>query len=308
MMVGAFEFWTGLALDLTLGDPRWLPHPVVAMGRAASALERLARQCRLPLRLAGGLVWLTVVGATAGFVAATLPLGRIASIYWIFSCLAIRSLDDHARPVFAALAAADLSRARLAVSHIVGRDTAQLDATGVSRAVVETVAESLCDGVIAPLFWLLVGGPVAMAVYKAVNTLDSLFGYRNDRYREFGWCAARCDDLMNWVPARLTAALVWLVALLTPSLNATHALLTVWRDAARQPSPNSGYPEAAVAGALGVQLGGLNFYGGVPSPKATLGQPLRPLHWNLYPSLRFILYAVPLGGSALLWLGVSLWP
>lgn len=307
MMVTAAQYWGGLAADLAFGDPRWLPHPVGCIARSALWLETGIRQTRLPLRLAGAIVWLSVVSATAAVVALTLTLGPWVGAYWVFSGLAIRSLDDHARLVVRALQSGNLPEARLAVAQIVGRDTHALTEPEVTRALVESVAESLCDGVLAPLFWLLLAGPAGLAAYKAVNTLDSLFGHRNERYREFGWCAARMDDLWNWAPARLTAALIWLVAALTPGLSARDSWRAVGQDAARQPSPNSGYPEAAVAGALGVQLGGLNYYGGVPHHKATLGVPRRDLTWQVYGPLRWMLYAVPLLGSALVWLGASLW-
>jgi adenosylcobinamide-phosphate synthase len=144
--------------------------------------------------------------------------------------------------------------------------------------------------VIAPLFYLAIGGPVAMAAYKALNTLDSMVGYRNQQYQEFGWASARIDDIANFVPARVTAALVWAVALL-PSFSARRALRITFRDAARQPSPNSGFPEAAFAGALGVQLGGLNYYQGKPSYKAPLGDPFVPVERMQYRRTRVLLYA-----------------
>jgi adenosylcobinamide-phosphate synthase len=216
------------------------------------------------------------------------------SIYWIFSLLAIRDLDVEAARVAAALRRDDLPSARRMLSYIVGRDTAALDEPEILRATIETVAENLCDGVIAPLFYLALGGPVAMAAYKAINTLDSMVGYRNERYREFGWASARMDDAANWIPARLAALLVWICAALSGSDSRRSVAVTL-RDARSQPSPNSGYPEAAVAGALGIRLGWLNYYQGVASRKPYLGDARRALDLAAFRKTRVLLY-----GSSLL--------
>lgn len=306
MMVTAVQLVGGVAADMAFGDPRWLPHPVSGIGRTAVLMERLWRRSALPLRVAGIGAWLGVMGAACGFVYATLiwlPQPFI-QIYWIYSFLAIRSLDDHAMAVVRTLRSGNLAAAREAVGRIVGRDTAQLDERGVTRALVETVAENLCDGVVAPLFWLLLGGPVAMAGYKAMNTLDSMFGHKNGRYLEFGWFSARMDDLANWIPARLTAGLIWLVAAVWPGLCLAGSVRATMRDARLQPSPNSGYPEAAAAGALGVQLGGVNYYGAVRAEKALLGDDVRALDWRVYGSLRVLLYGSVLALTGLA-LGVS---
>ena len=293
MMVSPTELFCGAALDFAVGDPRWLPHPVAGIGKIAAGAERFWRRSRVSLVVAGCLTWATVVllsGAVVSLSMILLPPPYI-QIYWIFSFLAVRSLDLHAMAVMQRLREGDLAAAREAVAMIVGRDTATLDEAEITRAVFETVAESLNDGVIAPLFWLGIGGPVGMAVYKAVNTMDSMFGHKNEKYLQFGWAAARLDDAVNLVPARLSAALVWMVALLLPRLSAANSVRVTLRDADTQPSPNSGYPEAAVAGALGVRLGGVNYYGGVRSEKHFLGDPVRLLGAKLYGSLRVILYA-----------------
>ncbi len=296
MMVTSWQLGCGVAVDLALGDPQWLPHPIVAVGNLAAYAERFWRATKLPLRAAGIGAWGSVVGVTCCAVYLTLqwlPEPYI-QIYWIWMFLAVRSLDDHAMAVVRPLQAGDLANARLAVARIVGRDTANLDEREVTRATVETVAENLSDGVIAPLFWLVLGGPVGMAGYKAVNTMDSMFGYKNARFLEFGWCAARMDDLANWIPARLTAGLVWLIALLWPGMNFRQSIRSTWRDAHRQPSPNSGYPESAAAGALGVQLGGTSYYHGVRSEKALLGDDLQKLDWRTYNGMRILLYGATL--------------
>ena len=296
MMVTPWQLGCGVAVDLALGDPPWLPHPIVGVGRLAAYAERFWRATKLPLRAAGIGAWASVVGVTCCAVYLTiqwLPQPYI-QIYWIWMLLAVRGLDDHAMSVMCSLQAGDLVGARLAVARIVGRDTANLDEREVTRATVETVAENLSDGVIAPMFWLVLGGPVGMAGYKAVNTMDSMFGYKNARFLEFGWCAARMDDLANWIPARITAGLVWLVALLWPGMNFRQSICSTWRDAHRQPSPNSGYPEAAAAGALGVQLGGTSYYHGVRSEKALLGDDLQTLDWRTYKGMRILLYGATL--------------
>jgi len=290
------ELLCGVALDLAVGDPPWLPHPVRAFGWLATRLERFLRALRLPAMVAGVFFCFTMVAIAAIGVAATLkylPRPWI-SVYWIFTLLAIRDLDFEAARVVQELRRHDLPGARRMLARIVGRDTGDLDEPEVLRATIETVAENLSDAVVAPLLYLAIGGPVAMAAYKAVNTLDSMVGYRNEQYREFGWASARLDDVANFAPARLTAVLVWLCAgILRYDLRRSVAVTL--RDARRQPSPNSGYPEAAVAGALGVRLGGLNYYRGVPSHKPYLGDGCPAPDLAAYAKARLLLY-----GSSLL--------
>jgi adenosylcobinamide-phosphate synthase len=284
-MTAGTQLLCGAALDLVLGDPRWLPHPVRGIGWM---IARLEPPCRLlPLRLGGVVLWLLVVGITAGLVWLTLPW---LAILWIWVFLAVRDLDVQSMRVITALRDGDLPIARERLSMIVGRDTAALDEPEILRATVETVAESLSDGIVGPLFYLALLGPAGMAAFKAASTLDSMCGYRNERYREFGWASARLDDVANFIPARLSVLLVALGALLL-GYDARGALRCALRDGRGQPSPNSGFPEAAVAGALGVRLGGLNFYQGVASPKASLGDPVRPLSIEVFSGTRRILYA-----------------
>lgn len=290
------ELLWGVALDLAVGDPRWLPHPVRAFGWLVAKIEPVWRASRLPLRVAGVCFWVTAVGTAVLVVGLTMryiPRPWIA-IYWIFALLAIRDLDVEAARVIAALRRGDLADARRLLGFIVGRDTAALDEPEILRATIETVAENLCDGVIAPLFYLALGGPVAMAAYKAMNTLDSMVGYRNERYREFGWASARLDDVANWIPARLSALLIWICAMVA-GCDPRRSVAITMRDAHTQPSPNAGYPEAAVAGALGVRLGGLNYYQGVASRKPYLGDARRALDLAAYRKARVLLY-----GSSLL--------
>ena len=295
------ELLLGVALDLAVGDPRWMPHPIRGLGWLIVRLERLWRASRLPLRIAGALFWLSTVGVAVGVAAATMawiPRPWIA-VYWIWALLAIRDLDFEAALVIRELRAGDLAGARRMLGRIVGRDTASLDEKEVLRATIETIAENLGDAVIAPLFYLAVGGPVGMAAYKAINTLDSMAGYKNERYREFGWASARLDDVANWIPARLTAALVWCCAVVL-RYNVGRSVAVTFRDARSQPSPNSGYPEAAVAGALEIRLGGLNYYQGVASRKPFLGDGGRPLDLIAYAKARRLLY-----GSSLLMVALA---
>ena len=286
----AWQLVGGVALDLALGDPRWLPHSVRGFGWIATRAERFWRRMPLPPRASGCCFWLSLVAPAAGIVWLT---PRRLSIYWIYSLLALRDLDFEATHVLKRLEAGDLRGARQKLAMIVGRDTDDLDETEILRAAIETVSENLSDAVIAPLFYLALFGPAGMAAYKAINTLDSMCGYRNDRYREFGWASARMDDIANWVPARISAGLVWICALL-PGFSARRSIRATLRDASNQPSPNSGYPEAAFAGALGVRLGGMNYYGGEPSRKNYLGDPVIPLTRKQFGGARVLLYGASL--------------
>ncbi len=287
MSVTPLEVLAGVALDLTLGDPRWLPHPVRGFGWCVERLEAAWRRTGLPLRLAGSLFWISAVGLSTAAVWATLPY---ANIYWIWALLAVRDLDVEASLVLRQIDGGDIAGAREMLARIVGRDTANLDEAEIIRAAVETVAENLSDAVVAPLFYLAIAGPAGMAAYKAINTLDSMCGYRNERYRLFGWAPARMDDAANFIPARLTAVLVWICALL-PGYGFRRSVRVTLRDGGSQASPNAGYPEAAVAGALGVRLGGLNYYGGTAHEKAFMGDPVKPLSTVSFEGARRILYA-----------------
>ena len=288
----------GALLDLLLGDPRWLPHPIRGIGLLIETLERLLR--KIPYeKLAGCILVGSVLVVVVTVVIAT---PRWAAVYWIFTCLAVRSLDQESNEVIKALRSGDLERARTLVGRIVGRDTKDLNETDVTRAVFETVAENMSDAIVAPLFYLAILGAPGMVAYKAINTLDSMVGYKNDRYIRFGWAAARLDDAVNYIPARITAGLIILGAALV-RLRWRSAIRAVFRDAHLQPSPNAGYPEAALAGALGVQLGGLNYYFGQPVQKPFLGDPLEALEWRRFSQVRLLLYFV----SAVSYILVALW-
>lgn len=273
-----------LLLDLLVGDPRWLPHPVRLMGKLAQSLEQPLRRWMRHPRLAGVFVVLLVVGSSAAaawlmlFLAGKLaPAARdLLSILLLYTTFAAHDLARHAQVVGAALRRGNLEEARRLVARIVGRDTAQLDERGVVRAAVESVAENTVDGVTAPLFFALLGGPIAAIAYKAASTLDSTFGYKNERYLHFGWASARWDDLVAWLPARLTLPAMTLAAALL-GLHPLRALRCGLRDGQKHASPNSGISEATAAGALGVQLGGPLLRKGVPCSTPLLGDNLGPL-------------------------------
>lgn len=286
-----------LLLDLLIGDPVWLPHPVVAIGRLINLLDRVLRRVWLNERLAGVLLLLVVVISSSGTtwillkaLTAMLPLaGWVAAVLVSSTCLAARSLHKESARVATALLAGDLPAARRYLSFIVGRDTDQLEEAEIWRGVVETVAENTSDGIIAPLFWLTIGGPVAAIAYKAVSTLDSMVGYRNRRYLQLGWASARMDDLLNYIPARISALLLILSSPLA-GLSASNAARITVRDRLKHPSPNSGHPEAAAAGALGVQLGGASSYNGASSWKEYIGDALQPLDERAYRGMIKLMY------------------
>jgi adenosylcobinamide-phosphate synthase len=283
----AWQLVAAVAVDLLVGDPRWLPHPVKAMGwviaRAEQVVRRMARSPRA-LRVAGiGLAaGLPVACYLVGWAVIVLTsrwhpvAGTVVTIYLATTTLAIKDLVGHARAVHVALEEKDVERARQAVSKIVGRETAVLPEREIVRGTVETLAESSSDGIVAPLCYLVLGGPPLALAYKAVSTLDSMIGHRSEAYRHFGWASARLDDAANWIPARLTGVLIVAAAYLQ-GYHGRNAWRILVRDGAKHPSPNSGRPEAAMAGALRVQLGGTNVYGGVVSERPRLGDPGEPL-------------------------------
>jgi adenosylcobinamide-phosphate synthase len=234
---------------------------------------------------AAGATWLALKALSY-----VLPLaGLIGAIIISSTCLAIRSLHIESARVATALSSGDLPQARQHLSWIVGRDTERLDEPEIWRALVETVAENTSDGIIAPLFWLTVGGPVAAMAYKAVSTLDSMVGYRNERYMHLGWASARMDDILNFIPARLTAILM-IVAAAMSGHSASGAIRITMRDRLKHPSPNSGHPESAAAGALGVRLGGEANYSGISSWKEYIGNPLLPLDERAYRGMIRLMY------------------
>lgn len=279
-------FFSAYALDLIVGDPRWYPHPVVIMGKGIRCLERVIRTyfSRGHLKTGGVILWFVVIlityfvtwGILMAFFKVHWILGVVVTVILASQTLAVRSLFQESKVVVDHLNAGSIEDARKGLSMIVGRDTENLDEEGILRAVVETVSENLSDGVIAPMFYLLLGGvPLAMT-YKAVNTLDSMIGYKSDRYRDIGHFSARMDDIFNWIPARMTGFIVVIASFLL-GLNGKNAWRIMRRDCSNHPSPNSGIPEAAMAGALGVELAGPMSYFGKMMEKPTIGDRIKSI-------------------------------
>ena len=278
----------GFVLDALFGDPALLPHPVVYMGKAISKLEKFLRP-RLPKTPQGELLGGAIVafclpvgtflltGLVCWGAARLHPLlGLAVQMFWCGQALAARGLVQESMNVYKELKKPDLPGARKAVSRIVGRDTAELTAEGVTKAAVETVAENASDGVIAPLLYMLIGGAPLALTYKAINTMDSMLGYKNEKYLYFGRVPAKLDDVANYIPSRL-AALLWVAAAAFTHNDAKEAWKIWRRDRRRHASPNSAQTESACAGALGVQLAGPAYYFGQYYPKLTIGDALRPI-------------------------------
>jgi adenosylcobinamide-phosphate synthase len=304
--------FAALAVEACVGYPhaiyRAIGHPVAWMGRAIEALERRWNKPELGdgvrRRLGIATVMVTAGGAAAiGYalqvMASNASFGSVLIILIATTGLAQHSLYTHVRDVLRPLLDGDLIAARKAVSQIVGRDTAALDETGVAGAALESLAESFNDGVVAPAFWLFVGGLPGLFAYKALNTADSLIGHREPRWRMFGWAAARADDIANLIPARIAGALL--------AIAGGGGLLVMWRDAPKHASPNAGWPEAAMAGALRIQLGGPTAYEGVLHQRPVFGAGASPTVGDLARGLRIYMIA-----CGLLWLlavaGGALWP
>ena len=274
-------------MDLLLGDPEWFPHPVRIMGQGIARGEQalrwtdqpagmeLACGALLALGVVAGSYWLTRIATDRAYRISE-EVGAVTELLLGWTCLAARSLEQESTAVVHALEQGDLVPTRRRLARIVGRDTDGLDEAEIARATIETVAESACDGVVAPLFYLALGGvPLAMA-YKAVNTLDSMIGHADERYFYFGKTAARLDDAANLLPARMTAALLCGACCGLPHADAKAAWRTWRRDGALHKSPNAGQPESAMAGALHAQLGGANTYAGERVDTSVMGREFRP--------------------------------
>lgn len=315
-MFNALILALALFADASIGDPPTWPHLVRLMGIAVERLEARLRVA-LPdsLGLAGVLLVLLVVGGAATSAWALLviagdtwqPLAWLIALALSWQCLAAGQLWREARAVARPLEAGDLGLARRRLAMIVGRETASLDEEGVRRALIETMAENLNDGVIAPLFYITLFGPVGGVAYKAINTLDSMVGYKNERYAELGRCAARLDDVAGWLPARFSAWLLVAAARLV-GLDAGGAWRAMKRDHAAHTSPNAGWPEAACAGALGIRLGGPSFYSGQLKDKPWLNPEGRqPGSHDVAAASRLLVMAsavaglLALAGAALIW-------
>ena len=284
----ASALMAGFLLDLLIGDPRWMYHPVIFIGKTISFLERNIRKI-FPAtprgELAGGvlLVLLTLVVSGGIPVVILAVTGRIypllqwaAGAFLCYQLLAMKCLKDESMKVYHALKTGTLEDGRHAVSMIVGRDTQALDEKGVIKAAVETVAENFSDGVLAPMFYMVIGGPVLMFLYKGINTMDSMVGYKNDRYLYFGRCAARLDDAANFIPSRLAGIMLMLAAYLG-NFSGKDAKRIFLRDRKKHASPNSAQTESAAAGALQIQLAGNAYYFGKLHEKQFIGDPIREI-------------------------------
>jgi len=313
-MTPGMLLWAYL-VDLIGGDPRWVPHPVRVIGRLIRFCETRIRRGILPVsaRVGGAVLWMAVtvpVFAATWLVVNTCfalgeTVGIVVTIILASFTLATKSLYDESRLVIEALDAGDIGKARRSLAMIVGRDTNELNEEDILRAVIETVAENLSDGIVAPILYLAVGGvPLAMA-YKAVNTLDSMVGYKNERYRDMGFFSARMDDIFNWLPARVTGVLIVAVSFVLGG-HGQRAWRIMRRDGHRHASPNSGIPEAAMAGSLGVQLGGANTYFSAVVEKPTIGDEIKKItedHVATAWSIMFVASFLAIAVSAiLLWI------
>jgi adenosylcobinamide-phosphate synthase len=303
----------GFMLDFAFGDPRWIPHPITAIGKLISAFERLWLRV-FPAtpggRLFGGFaLCVCVAGLTFSVSYFLLYIAGIFNVWvcfalqtWFaFQILAMKSLKTESMKVYNALKRGDLADARLCLSMIVGRDTSDLSEREIAVAAVETVAENTSDGVIAPIFWLLVGGIPLGFLYKAVNTLDSMVGYKNDKYLYFGRMSAKLDDIMNWIPSRLSGIFMiggaFILGTLDKRFDGKAALRIFRRDRLNHPSPNSAQTESSCAGALNVQLGGGASYFGEFKAKPTIGDDVRVIEAediNLANRLMYVTCAIAL--------------
>jgi adenosylcobinamide-phosphate synthase len=285
--MSASIFLAAVIFDIVVGDPRVNWHPVILIGNFIGFLDRTLRPitARPDLqRLLGMVLVITVVLICYSAAAALLHLafqihalfGAFVAVLLLSTTVATKSLAQAGMEIYQLLVQQDMPAARQKLSWIVGRDTADLETGEIVRGTVETVAENIVDGIVSPLFYALLGSvPLAMA-YRAINTMDSMLGYKNEKYLHFGWAAARLDDVANYIPARVTGAILLLTTVLL-GLDVKGAWRAIKNDASGHPSPNSGIPEAAVAGALGIRLGGQNYYQGVPSFRAYMGQPVHTL-------------------------------
>jgi adenosylcobinamide-phosphate synthase len=267
-----------MLIELAVGYPqallRAIGHPVAWIGWLVAALDRALNRGRRAPGIAAVVIVVGLVGLIAVMVQRELlrlPFGLVFTAVIASTLIAQRSLYRHVRDVATALDKDGVVAGRAAVAHIVGRDTEALDEAGVARAAIESLAENFSDGIVAPVLWMVIAGLPGAALYKAINTADSMIGHRTPRYAAFGWAAARLDDLVNLPASRLTALLLIAAAALRRDGSALEAWHMVWLDASRHRSPNAGYPEAAMAGALGLSLAGPRVYGGVRIDDAVMG-------------------------------------
>lgn len=297
-------------IDRIIGDPVSLPHPVRMIGKGLTFLERTLNRGRFR-RLTGSIVVLIITIITLGltFVLTCLAyeIHRVVGIgvesLLIATTIATKGLAEAANEVYRPLVSGDLLTARRNLSMIVGRDTEQLVEEEMTRATVETIAENTSDGITAPLFWALIGGAPLAVVYRAINTCDSMFGYTNERFLQFGWASARLDDIVNYIPSRFTGFLMVIVNKPAQSLSRHDCIRILFRDAKKHASPNSGWLEAAAAALLGVQLGGASTYNGVLSERPQIGKAIHSLEARHIAQMISMMHRTVIATIVLFWLG-----
>lgn len=296
-----FVPWLAMLLDMAVGDPRSRWHPVVLIGRVISFWEKrlYPKRSQPGMTVFDGGCCVLLVFLTVGAVGGVIMHAAAWAGYYVYIALSVvmlyititpDSLARDGKEIAGLLMTGDLVKARQKLSWIVGRDTDKLDEGEISRATIETVAENITDGILSPLFYFALGGPLGALLYRTANTMDSMLGYKNDRYIYFGRVAARLDDILNYIPARITALLLlagaWILR-----YDVRRAWRIMRRDADKHPSPNGGYAEATVAGALGIRLGGNNYYGGVPEFREYMGDATQPMTWIHILSTVRLMYA-----------------
>jgi adenosylcobinamide-phosphate synthase len=296
-------------IDMIVGDPPNWPHPVKWIGRMISFFEKRWNKGNNK-RLKGVFMLLILLMAVYLIISVIVfagywvhpVLGMLLEAFIIASTISQKSLRQASLEVYQPLMEGNMKEARVKLSYIVGRDTDKLDEADISRGAIETVAENTSDGVTAPLFWALLGGAPLAMVYRAVNTCDSMVGYLNDRFKEFGWASAKWDDVMNLIPSRLTGVLM-LIGNVPVKPGYSKAWGILFRDAKKHPSPNSGWCEAAVAAILSIQLGGVNYYKGLVSNRAKMGDPVQPIQSKHIPAANAILSRTVFLFLLFLWTG-----
>lgn len=297
----------GVIGDFIVGEPENPVHPVRIIGSIAKETEKVNRRIlKNHLKIAGGITWCIVMLITwfimyfliEGTYFLNFYLGVLISIVFVYFCISAKGLKVEGFKVLEYLRDGDIEGARKRLSYIVGRDTKNLDEEAILRAVIETIAENMSDGVIAPLIYIGIGGPILGIMYKAVNTMDSMFGYKNDKYKDFGYFPAKLDDLFNFIPARITGLLIVLACRML-KLDWRESYRIYKRDRLNHSSPNSAHPEAAMAGALGIQLGGTNYYFGKKVVKPTIGDDLGRIRVSHFDTCVKILYLTTVLGAVL---------
>jgi adenosylcobinamide-phosphate synthase len=301
MISAAVKITAGFILDLILGDPHTFPHPVRLIGRLISFLEKILLR-KIFQQVSGVILTASVILTVYFTVMYISVLSWALEVFIIYTVFAVRSLSSEAMKIYSYLEAGDNGSARVCVSYLVSRDTENMDRNGIIRAAVETVTENIVDGVTAPMFYLFAGGaPLGMA-YKAANTLDSMVGYKNEKYLNFGWASARFDDILNFIPARITGFILIPIAALFTGGSAAGAYRILLRDRYNHSSPNSGHPESASAGALGIRLGGPARYFGIVHDNPYIGDKVRDLEPADIKKAVRLLYATSCTGLVLGWI------